>query len=56
MRFNQIMTRSVQTCGTSDTLDKAVHLTWDIDCGCVPIAVGEIGIAPRLRSLRLKLS
>ena len=34
MRVKQIVTRGVQTCGTSDTLDKALQLMWDVGRGC----------------------
>ena len=37
MNVEQIMTRSVRTCGPDDSLDTAAHLMWEGDCGCVPV-------------------
>ena len=37
MNVEELMTRTVRTCGPDDTLETAARLMWEIDCGCVPI-------------------
>jgi CBS domain-containing protein len=41
MRVEQVMTRTVETCGPHDHLDRAAQLMWDYDCGVVPVVNGE---------------
>lgn len=36
-----IMTRSVATCSTVDTLQRAAQLMWDRDCGSIPVVDAE---------------
>jgi CBS domain-containing protein len=33
----EIMTKHVQTCRVSDTLERAARLMWDHDCGAIPV-------------------
>jgi len=42
MKIEEIMTRSVATCRTQDTLSTASQKMWDHDCGVLPI-VGDDG-------------
>jgi CBS domain-containing protein len=35
------MCRSTKTCRSSDSLDRAAHLMWENDCGCLPIVDDE---------------
>jgi CBS domain-containing protein len=37
MQVQQLMTRIVQTCSAQDTLNRAMQLMWEHDCGCVPV-------------------
>lgn len=37
MNTEQIMSRPVATCRSSDTLARAAQLMWEHDCGCVPV-------------------
>jgi len=37
MRVEQVMTKTVFTCGPDDGLDRAVRIMWEQDCGFVPI-------------------
>ncbi len=37
MKVKDVMTTSVRTCFTSDSLATAAQLMWDHDCGCVPV-------------------
>lgn len=41
MRVEQLMTKQVKSCGPDDTLDRAVQLMWDNDCGCLPVCAGN---------------
>jgi CBS domain-containing protein len=36
-----VMTRSVATCSTVDTLQRAAQLMWDRDCGSIPVVDAE---------------
>src|SRR5690606_4988000 len=40
MIVERIMTRDVACCSPNDTLDRAVKLMADYDCGCVPVVEG----------------
>jgi CBS domain-containing protein len=40
MIVERIMTRDVACCSPNDTLDRAVRLMADYDCGCVPVVEG----------------
>jgi len=37
MNVEELMTKSVKTCGPEDSLESAARLMWENDCGCVPI-------------------
>lgn len=37
MNVSQLMTKSMHTCNTTDTLERAAQLMWDHDIGCLPI-------------------
>jgi CBS domain-containing protein len=37
MKVEDLMTKDVMTCGPDDTLDRAAHVMWVGDCGCVPV-------------------
>jgi CBS domain-containing protein len=41
MKVQDVMTRNVATCGTSDNLATAAGLMWEYDCGVVPIVDDE---------------
>lgn len=44
MKVAAIMTDDVVVCGAHDTLERAAHLMWDRDVGCLPVvdAVGGL--------------
>ncbi|HLK10647.1 MAG TPA: CBS domain-containing protein [Candidatus Binatia bacterium] len=37
MKVEQLMTRTVRTCGPDDSLNTAAQIMWEQDCGCVPV-------------------
>ncbi len=37
MQVEQLMTRAVQCCSPTDSLERAAQLMWDYDCGCLPV-------------------
>jgi CBS domain-containing protein len=37
MKVKDVMSRTVRTCFTSDTLVRAAQQMWEGDCGCVPV-------------------
>jgi len=37
MRVSQLMSKQVQTCHASDSLDLAAQRMWSNDCGCLPV-------------------
>jgi CBS domain-containing protein len=37
MNVEELMTKSVKSCGPEDSLEAAARLMWENDCGCVPI-------------------
>lgn len=37
MKVEQLMTRTVRTCGPWDPLNEAARIMWEQDCGCVPV-------------------
>ena len=41
MNVGQVMTREPRTCGIDETLNQAAQITWERDCGCVPIVDGD---------------
>ena len=41
MKIEQLMTRSVQTIGPDERLDRAAQLMWENDCGCLPVVDGQ---------------
>ncbi len=41
MRIEDLMTKEVQFCGPSDSLERAAQLMWDHDCGCLPVCVRD---------------
>jgi len=44
MNVSQLMSKTVQTCRTTDALDRAAQLMWNHDIGCVPV-IDEFGRA-----------
>jgi CBS domain-containing protein len=42
-RVEQLMSRSVATCGPDDGLEAAARIMWDHDCGIVPVTVPHDG-------------
>lgn len=47
MKVEQLMTREVRTCRTTDRLDTAARIMWERDCGVVPV-VSDDGEGPRV--------
>lgn len=41
MKVEQLMKRTVQTCRADDSLNRAVQLMWEQDCGCIPVVDDE---------------
>ena len=41
MRVRDLMTRTVATCGPTDSLGRAAQLMWERDCGTVPVVNRE---------------
>jgi CBS domain-containing protein len=41
MRIEQLMTESPKSCRPDDTLDEAVRLMLDADCGCLPVTADD---------------
>ena len=41
MKIEDIMTRDVRTCTSSDTLATAAQIMWENDCGAVPVLDAE---------------
>ncbi len=41
MRVQDLMTRQVHSCRSSDSLEQAAQLMWNFDCGCVPVCDGD---------------
>lgn len=41
MNVEQLMTRSIRTCGPSDSLAHVASIMWDHDCGVVPVVDDE---------------
>ena len=41
MRVQDLMTRQIHSCRSSDTLEQAAQLMWNFDCGCVPVCTGN---------------
>lgn len=37
MKVKDVMSETIRTCFTSDTLERAAQQMWDGDCGCVPV-------------------
>ncbi len=37
MNVKNVMTKKLQTCSATDTLNAAARIMWDHDCGCVPV-------------------
>ena len=37
MKVEQVMSRNVKTCRSTDTLNHAAQLMWESDCGCLPV-------------------
>ncbi len=42
MLVADLMTKTVHTCRIDESLERAAHLLWEHDCGCLPV-VGEHG-------------
>lgn len=43
MRVEDLMTKKVQSCRSSDTLQRAAQLMWEHDCGCLPVCMSTNG-------------
>jgi len=41
MQVEHLMTKQVKSCSPEDTLDRAAHLMWEGDCGCLPVCTGN---------------
>ena len=41
VKVRDVMTSLVHTCETGDSLDRAAHLLWEHDCGCLPVVDSE---------------
>jgi CBS domain-containing protein len=41
MQVEHLMTKQVKSCSPEDTLDRAAHLMWEGDCGCLPVVTGN---------------
>ena len=41
MQIERLMSRNVRYCSPDDTLDRAAQLMWDVDCGAVPVCIGN---------------
>jgi CBS domain-containing protein len=41
MKIEQLMTRPVQSCQPTDTLNRAAHIMWEADVGCAPVVDSE---------------
>lgn len=41
MNVAELMTQPVKTCSTHDTLERAVQIMWENDCGAVPVVDDE---------------
>lgn len=41
MKVEQLMTKTVATCRTGDTLNDAARVMWEHDCGVVPIVEND---------------
>ena len=44
MRIEDVMTKNVQSCKPTDTLQHAAQLTWEHDCGCLPVRMPGDGM------------
>jgi CBS domain-containing protein len=40
MKVGQLMTKEVASCGPHDSLEEAVRIMWEHDCGFVPVTEG----------------
>jgi CBS domain-containing protein len=45
MKVEQLMTRNVETCRSTDTLNRAAQIMWEHDCGVVPVVAPGNGAA-----------
>jgi CBS domain-containing protein len=43
MKVEQLMTRTVEACGSGDPANVAARIMWERDCGCVPVVEQESG-------------
>ena len=41
MQVEQLMTKQVKSCNPKNTLDRAAHLMWKGDCGCLPVCTSN---------------
>jgi CBS domain-containing protein len=41
MQVTHLMTRQIQCSAPQDSLERAAHLMWDHDCGCLPVCAGS---------------
>jgi len=42
-RVEDVMSRKVSSCSASDSLERAAHLMWENDCGCLPVCAPSDG-------------
>jgi CBS-domain-containing membrane protein len=45
VKVEQLMTRNVETCRSSDRMDRAAQIMWERDCGVVPVMAEGNGTA-----------
>jgi CBS domain-containing protein len=41
MKVEQLMTRTVETCRSTDSVNAAARIMWESDCGCVPVVTSD---------------
>jgi CBS domain-containing protein len=41
MNVEELMSRNVQTCAASDSVNDAARIMWEQDCGCVPVVEAD---------------
>ena len=41
MKVEQLMTRTVESCRSTDSVNAAAQIMWETDCGCVPVVRGD---------------
>jgi CBS domain-containing protein len=41
MRVEELMTKSIRTCRSDDSLSQAAQIMWEADCGAVPVVSSD---------------